>query len=380
MTILTATIFNKTGRAATVIFAENWRPYMHPSSKTRNQEGFSTIELIVAMAVMLLVVSAVFSLMKNSMEVSATTYQLADAQENLRTAHEYINRDLINAGDGLNSITKIQVPNNFVLNYLSLNPVPDSTPGMVNLAILTSDNNVTANTGILGTNPVLTVRSTPVLTDRLTIMEVDPNFTPIALPANTINLLGTNIRVSAADLTRFNAGEIYFMTSSVGATFCTISAVLPGLIPALVVAGGDPFGLNISGIGGQINTISDGGALQTSLLRMRVIHYYVNSNGLLVRRVFGVKEKGFTDSVIAENVVSLQFRYFLMRDGTGDLLQPVAELADSQQQLSARQVEVTITTETPQAMQNGSPQQLTMTTSTSLRNVQYRENCRNNLC
>jgi len=107
---------------------------------------------------------------------------------------------------------------------------------------------------------------------------------------------------------------------------------------------------------------------------MKVIHYYINSSGLLMRRVFGVRNAGFTESVIAEHVVSLQFRYFLnLRDVNGNMLQPTAQLATAQEQVETRQVEVTLIVETPHSRQNGKRQTISMTTSASGRNMQFRQ-------
>ena len=92
-----------------------------------------------------------------------------------------------------------------------------------------------------------------------------------------------------------------------------------------------------------------------------------------MRRVLGVRGGGLTDSLIAEHVISLQFRYFLsLRDGNGNIVQPVEQLTDSTKQLALNQVEVTVSVETPHTIQNGTQPQLTMTTATSVRNMQFR--------
>src|ERR1041384_2200312 len=101
-------------------------------------------------------------------------------------------------------------------------------------------------------------------------------------------------------------------------------------------------------------------------MRMRMIHYFVNENGLLVRRVLGVSGNGYVDSVIAEHVVNLQFRYFLnLFDDTGFVGQPVAQLSTEEEQAAVRQVEVTVTTETVHAVSNGKTQTISSTTTTS---------------
>jgi prepilin-type N-terminal cleavage/methylation domain-containing protein len=344
----------------------------------KSEQGFSLLEVLVAMFVMLIVTGAIFALMRDSMKTSTAALELSDGQQSVRTAQEYINRDLINVGDGLNSISNIRVPVNFVTNYLTLNPVPDpSTPGFVNLALLTSDNNVLPNTPVLGTLPAVNVRSTPLLTDRISILQMErPEvFTAITLAAGALNPATGFAAVSPIDIDRFAVGEIYFITSGVGGIFVTITdrQAVGSANPFLVFGAGDIYGLNSLGAGGQLDVITAGATLPASICRMKVIHYYVNDNGLLMRRVFGVRNAGFNESVIAEHAMSLQFRYFLnLHDADGNVAQPEAQLTTSEQQVETRQVEITLTMETPHTLQNGQRQQITMTTSTSVRNMQFR--------
>jgi type II secretory pathway pseudopilin PulG len=361
---------------------------MHSNSKLGNQKGFSILEMIVAMTVMIVVTAAIASLVKSSITIASTTYELTDAQESLRTAQESINRDLMSAGDGLRNMANIPVTKTFITNYLALNPIADpNLPNTVtNLGILTTDNDVPANKVVFGpdpsvaTSPLVYVRSSPVLTDRQTILQIDPDFSPIALLAPAINASGSTITIADADLSRFTAGEIYFITSALGGTFGTITAVTntsgstATLSFAQGAANGDKFGLNVTGSGGRINTISAGGTLATSLQRMRIIHYYVNADGMLMRRVFGVQGAGFRESAIAEHVISVQFLYTLGPDANGNIVQPVTRLSTLDQQIAVRQVEVTVTVETPHTLPNGlRPPNMSMTTSTSVRNMQFRQ-------
>jgi prepilin-type N-terminal cleavage/methylation domain-containing protein len=345
---------------------------------TSNQEGFTLIEAMVALTVMLIIVAAVFALMRDSMKVATTTYELTDAQQNMRTAHEFINRDLVNAGDGLESIGNIRVPLGFVTSYITLSPVTDaSTPGIINMGIFTTDNNVPAGTAITGAVPAATVRTG---TDRQTILEMDREFlfnnlNTIGLAANAINPAGSTITIPAGDsMTTFTVGEIYFLTSSAGGTFCTITSINEASRTLSFVAS-DPYDLNQPGAIGHIWAISGGRTLATSLQRMKLIQYYVTSTGLLMRRVFGVPGAGFRESMIAEHVLDVQFNYSLITSDDLGNLTPSATttLTTSAQQLAVRQVEVRVTVETPHAIQNGSRQPMTMTTSISVRNMQFRQ-------
>lgn len=345
-----------------------------------NQAGFSLIEMMIAVTVMVLISSAVVTLMKGSMIISTANYELTDAQQNLRTSQEFINRDLMNAGDGLKSVNKIYVPNAFVSNYITLTPIFDADmPANVrNLGILTSDNQVPAGTAVVGAAPATTVLSTPNLTDRQTILEIDPQFIPVA-PSN-VNGAGTLVTLpSGTDMTLFTVNEIYYISSAVGGTFATITSI-NSATRQLNFVSGDPYGLNLNGLPNLIKLISTNGTLPTSLQRMRLIHYYLNASGFLMRRVFGAKCvpattcAGFQESIIAEHVLNVQFNYSLdMTDGAGNVVQPTGVLATPIDRTNVRQVEVTVTVETPHVLQSGSRSQLSMSTSTSVRNMQFRQ-------
>jgi hypothetical protein len=274
----------------------------------------------------------------------------------------------------LKDIGNVCVPAAFVTNYLTRNP--NSTVcgnGLVNLPLVQSDNNVPAATPVLKTTPPVMVRSTPALTDRLTMLQMDSTFTAVALAANAVTASGLNVRVGAADIGRFSVGDIYFFTSSAGATFGTVTAVNAGTA-TLSFGLGDAFGLNQPGLNGPLDLISGKGTLVASISRMRIVHYFVNQRGLLIKRVLGVTGGvGYTDTVVAERVRDLQFRYILTPTTAGGPIQPVAQLTSPAQQNAVNQVEVTVTTETLRPIDNGRSKAITMTTTTGVRNIQFIE-------
>lgn len=345
----------------------------------KGEQGFSLVEILIAIVVMTVIIGAIFNLLRDSMKTSYAAMEMSGAQQSVRTAQEYINRDLINIGDGLNSINNIRATQIFVTNYLTRNPITDAaTPGIIKLGLLTADNNVPANTIVLGAPAGTFVQSTPQLTDRITILQMErpESFTPITLAAGKLAPATGVAQVSTVDINRFTVGEIYFITSAVGGIFVTVTdrQGIAGPTPTVIFGAGDAYGLNTLGAGGQIDVITASAMLPTAICRMKVIHYYIDSSGLLKRRVFGVKGAGFSESTIAEHAVSLQFRYFLnMRVANGNMAQPTAQLTTEQEQTETRQVEVTVTTETPHSLQNGQKQNISMTTSTSVRNMQFRQ-------
>lgn len=338
--------------------------------QTRNQNGYSIVEMMVVIGVMLVVLGAIFMFVRDSLKIAMTTYDLTDAQQNMRTAQEFIHRDLMNAGDGLQSISTIRVPEDFVRTYINRNPVTDpSEPGICNLGIFTSDNDFSPLTVVPGSMPTTYFRSG---TGRQTILEIDPTF--LAVSPDKINSSGATVTMPASyPMSNLNEGEIYFLTSSIGATFGTITKIKNR--QKLTFNNGDDYGLNQKGRGGNIKTISDSGKLATSLQRMQIVQYYITSTGLLMRRVFGVQGAGFRESMVAEHVLEVNFYYSLITTDASGHATPsrTSDLNSSAQQLAVRNVEVRVGVETPHAIQNGSHQAMTATTSTSVRNMQFRQ-------
>jgi hypothetical protein len=353
---------------------------MYPNRKINRHDGFSMIELMISMATITIVVGAAFSLIGSSIKFSSATYLMTDSEQGLRTANEVINRDLTTAGDGLRGIGTIQVPKAFVQNYLTQTPVVDpSNPNYVNLALVTSDDAVPANTAVPQASPAATLQTN---SDRITLLTQDyTSFPqPVTVLAGKITVSGsnTNIVVPSTDIGKFQAGEMYALLAQNSAAFFVISSVSSST-NTLIVSNGDTYAINQTGTGTPINVVSSAGTAPSTIVRIQIIQYFVNSNNLLVRRVFGVTGSAFADSVIAEHVTNLQFRYLVdLTDANGFVPQPVRQLSTSQQQLAVREVEATIAIESLRAINaananyNGK-QVISSTTATTVRNLQFRQ-------
>jgi len=376
----------KIGEAKRFGEAESWE-------RARAREaGFSIIELMVALAVLLIIIVPIFALLRDALRTNTTAFEMADAQQNMRTAQEYITRDLIVAGDGLKTINNIMLPENFVRQYLVRNtsllarsPVNRSNSPSVVIPIITPDSASSSPTNPVGLLPG---------TDRITILSIDPAFTPVSLPTGAIVPSGANVSISTADVGRFQIGEIYMISSGYGATFGAITNISPGSQPNLIFSSSDPYNLNDPGNGGSLAYVAYGpsgpgrgaASAPATLMRMRMINYFVNDRGQLIRRVFGVPRGaatdsgfGYADSIIAENVTTLQFRYQLnLTDGNGQIRQPTPQplgTTTPSEQGAIRQVETTVSARTQRLVPigNGLRPEARSTSWTSVRNLQFRE-------
>lgn len=359
------------------------------------------LELLVATAVMLVILGAVLSQINSAIQVSNTTHGMTGAQQNLRFAHEFLNRDLVSAGDGLRGIGVIRVPEGFARSYLTRTPITDS--GNAILPITAADNDVPFPTAVLGAATATNVYQdifdgVTTQTDRISILMVDPSFAPISISDGNISGNGGTVSLNGAtepnppgadvviDDARFaargfNAGEIYFLSSGNDAAFGIVTSINTGARQLMFedVADTIDLGMNITTATGPINLV-DASTISTvvTMRRMRIVHYYINSDKLLVRRTFGVNRTSsttpytiangypYTEDVVAEHIVRLQFIYKL-----NDLTR-LSSFATDTQQKAVREVEIDIGAETVRPVVNGARQRVTMTTNASVRNLQFR--------
>ena len=350
---------------------------MHPIHKHNCQDGFSMIELLISMATMTIITGAAFALISGSIKFATATYHITDSEQSLRTAHEIINRDLTTGGDGLRGIGTIRVPLTFVQNYLTQTPIVDpNAPNYVNLALVNSDDNIPGTTAVPQASPAATILGG---TDRLTLLTTDTSFAPVTLLGGKITFAtpNTTIQITSTDIGRFQTGEVYAIVSGDKAAFGVISTVNTST-NVLTMTNGDVYGINETGAS-PINFVTAAGAQSSTIVKIQIIQYYTNSSNLLMRRVFGVKGATFVDSVIAEHVTNMQFRYMVApSDANGYAPQPMRQLSTSLQQLSVREVETTIAIETLRAVSavtanNNGKQVISTTTATTVRNLQFRQ-------
>ena len=376
--------------------SRDWRFGMPQEAKKNRQMGFSLLELMAAMTVMGIVLGAVFSLMGSGLKASTMTYELTDAQENLRIAQEYITRDLTAAGDGLKSVGRIKLPMAFVNPYITYTPVPAPSPSSDTdhyppMGVLISDNNIAGTHDVLNASPAVKFKD---VTDRITILAESPGFLPVSLLPGKITQTtsATRLTIDLASVSKFTIGDVIsVLGGSAGDTlaFGLITDIESpaSATPVLVLANSNTYGLNeaatVGGVESAMHLVgginsSNTSTLGASIIRMQIIQYYVNNSGYLMRRVFGLQGQSgqtapFVDSVVADHVVNIQFRYFTSQlDVNGNVVAPVLGITDTDQQWKVAEVESIVTVETVhQTLANGTRQQLSSTSMAAVRNLQF---------
>jgi type II secretory pathway pseudopilin PulG len=362
--------------------------------KKCHEEGFSMLEMLVALSCLLVVGAASLALIGSSIKYANSTYNVTDAEQSLRSAHEIINRDLTNAGDGLRGIGTITAPVNFVQSYITRTPVTCNDANFPCIGIVTSDDQIPLNTAIPQSNPAANFQQG---SDRISMLIRDTRFNngnSVSLFAGKMNVLGasTNMIVGASEINLFQVGEIYALTSQNNGAFGVVSAVNT-LTRTVTLTNGDAYGVNQNSATSSIFQVAQFVLnLNTSpvaVMRMQIIQYYATSGGLLMRRVIGVAGKGFDDMVVAEHISNLQFRYVTnLTDSNGNVIQPMRVLSSSAEQNAVREIETTVGVETVgavSAVTNANSATVTCgvnangklnicsTTHTTVRNLQFRQ-------
>ncbi len=335
------------------------------------QTGFSLIELLIVMVMMLIILGAVFSLMRGTIMTANTNYEMTNAGQGLRNAQEYINRDILTLGDGAKSISEIWLPTKFATTYLTAraaSSIDFSGRGYVSMGAVVSDNNVPAGIAVAGTNPATTVFPG---TDRISFLTEDKTFTSISLAVSDVDHNSGYIIVPSSRIDGFQIGEIYFLSNGVSGTFGTIMSK-DKASNKIYWTNGDTYGLNRTGTTGSLYTVR-GANLPMTLLRVQLIHYFVNSYNHLIRRVFGISGSGYLDSIIAEHVTNLQFRYTLTPDSDGTILEQPSDQFPLDEAVSVRMIEPFVEVETAYLLANNTKAKVDGTTQLGVRNIQFLE-------
>jgi Tfp pilus assembly protein PilW len=359
-----------------------------------NEAGYSMIELMVAMGMMLVIAGATFSLFNGSMKFARSTYYTTEAEESLRNAHEVIGRDLTTAGDGLRGIGTLTAPLAFVQNFLTRTPVTCNDPNYPCIGIVTSDNDIPAGTAIPLSNPAVNFQQG---SDRISMITRDMTWntgSPVSLLAGKITISGSNtqLNVGATNIGLFQNNEIYAVISSAGAAWGVVTNVNTSTNIVTMNNNDGGFGLNQTLSTAPVSVVSSvvsGTSTQAvTIMRLQIIQYYVDQNGLLLRRVYGVRGASFIDSIVAEHITNLQFRYLTnLLDANGFVKQPSRVLGSSTEQAALREVETAIGVETAKAVNaitntnatslacgpsDNGKQSICSTTATTVRNLQFR--------
>jgi len=303
----------------------------------KRQRGFTLIELMVAMSIVVTVVAiATDALMQAEHVTTMVTYE-ANTQENLRAGMHFMVRDLAQAGEGIpqggislpytatSAVNRPGTATTFPPAYITL---PAITPGSQIGQLATSINPATnaVLTGI-NTDVINIIYADNVLVDpagnylySYPVVQAAPS-APVC--AGTISASGASVTLAPGCFTMpgvtnpITAGNLIMFHNANGTALEYVTSVAGQTIG---FAGGDPAGLNQTGLanGTVANLATTPGVFPpTTITRVWMVTYYVNSTSAtdpqLIRQVnypgFPAGAPVNPPQAIADDIENLSFSY-----------------------------------------------------------------------
>lgn len=313
---------------------------MQTNRRAGRDQGFTLVELLVALAVVLVIMGAALSALQQAYRASETAREITGLSNNLRIGIDLIVRDFIQVGQSLPTGRVIQVPAGAGVQAFN-RPVPQGSACTTWPAGTTEIPAVTVGPGcgpqINGVN-----------TDLLTTLAGDTGFdhVPLATGASGIDMPGRRLTIAlpgndptgtlplidprGVDISNGGAddlqvGDLLMVTKGTFSTLLYVTAVDGA--QTVTVGDNDPMGLNQfdttlawSGTLDQLNAAAPAGGSGAEVTRVRMITYYLDiaidpANPRLVRHInwgdpnVAVAQRGRTVAFAVEN---LQLTYDLV--------------------------------------------------------------------
>jgi prepilin-type N-terminal cleavage/methylation domain-containing protein len=339
----------------------------------KRRNGFSLIELLVAMAVLIIVAAAAVGALVQAQHVTTAVGLQANAQQNLRAGMHEMVHDFLQAGEGIPT-AGVTVPNTAGASAIP-RPGPGGAaaffPATATLAQVTPGWQLGEDAKTV--NPVtLAVQDGLLKTDFITVLYVDDtlvssavgpggipapqlNAYPVVNPAapgpacaGVLNAAGTSVTLAPTCFTLpggpipISPGDLIMFHNTNGSALEMVTAVNAGG-GILTFAAGDPAGLNGSGAPNGTVTSLNVAATPTDISRVWMVTYYVDSNTnpsrpQLIRQVNypnypSVAAPTYPAQPVADIIENLSFSYNLLNstapagtylNGPGDAPTPVA--------------------------------------------------------
>lgn len=341
---------------------------MTGTRKDPAEQGFSLIELIIAMVLFLIVSGAIFGLLQVASRSRTVVNENTGMGKNLRVALNLLGRDTYNAGYGYPLTNTVVLPDNRVATLLSIPGDPDTSRDTIPPII--AGDNVRLN----NYNPTPNTR-----TDQVTFLFKDNTFNVVSgvsqsLPVNaatTTSSIDEIIPVSGSTAA-CRVNDIYLISGSNGATLGVATGLSGG--NKILFANGDVLGFNLTGTSGPLRSITTPASIQ----RVLMTTYYVTTDGTLMRREYANRPSGaFVDEPLVYGVEDFQIVYIL-DNGTSSnnpSAGPNGIAGDSDDTpgnlMAVRQIRFTVSVRSLELKQDGQPYRASQSATFSTRNLGY---------
>jgi prepilin-type N-terminal cleavage/methylation domain-containing protein len=205
----------------------------------QDEAGFSLIELLISMALMLIVLAGTMQMMSTAMDAQKTGKQVLDMNSQLRAAIDLVQRDLLQTAQGLPDSRTIGIPNGAGMAAID-RPGPaaaDDCPGVDTFGAVTALAAVTVGPGL---GPAINGECTDVVT----VLSADNTYGPV--PVTAIADDGSTATMLAEDpnaLDVLRVGDLLMLRKGSSSVLMQITAV-EGNTVTFGTGALDPLGLN----------------------------------------------------------------------------------------------------------------------------------------
>ncbi|HEX8736703.1 MAG TPA: prepilin-type N-terminal cleavage/methylation domain-containing protein [Pyrinomonadaceae bacterium] len=345
----------------------------------RREQGFSLLEVVIAMVIFIIVTTAVYGVLQLAQRNRLLVNQQVQSTKNVRFALNLIGRDTYNAGFGYPMNSTVVLPDNKISTLLNIPNDFDTSRDTV--PPILAGNNVNANT-------FNTTAGT--MTDQVTFIFKDSTFNLVGAPGSEVsqplNINAATTNATGIDeivpISGSNAAcrknDIYLVTGNTGSALALVTALSGTNI--VQFSNGDVLGFNQTGTGGTLRGITTPASMQ----RVRLVTYFVTTDGILTRREYAnVPPTGtnppinWTDEPIVYGVENFQIKYVMddgsLSDNPSAGPDGVPGTADDLQSNLAkiRQVRFTVNVRTNELDHRNQPYRVNMTSTFSTRNLGY---------
>ena len=345
---------------------------MRQTQSTSSSCGFTLIDVVIAMAISLVVLSGALVLTSQATGISDHVTQQSDMQQNGRVAINLVARELSSAGTGFPA-GGIQLPS----GSNSVDPLfaCDSGNCFVNPNNAFPQDRLFAVTPGNGRGPTIN----GVSTDVVTLVFSDPSSDLDQEALTNINVAGTPITFDTGMTPPYNdpvsgvvVGDVLVLSNSNGQAAAVVTGVDTNGVVHL--AEGDPLQFNQPNAGfGKVLSIlnpAPPGHPPTYAYRVSVITYYIDDSGASPQLMRQVNAQ--SPVAVAEDVENLQITYDVFDENTSNATADLPDANSAPNQI--RKVNISLTTRTPvQGLLGRDYQRVNLTTSVGPRNLTYRD-------
>jgi len=237
------------------------------------EAGFSLVEVMAAMIILAIAMTAVFATFTSQQKSFTTQSRVAEMQQNLRQAVEYVSRDIRLAGYGIPG--NVTIPNNIIA------------------AGVTSIRSLYAKDNTAGPDQIYI----------LYMFDMDANQPPTTDNAAGVPANAASITVPGGAGFLATGEELVLITDGATADLYETSAAAGTILT---------FGGGYSYNSGHSKTYPAGSSPPVTVAKARFARYYIENNILMVDRMGGA-----TPQPLADDIEDMQIQYIMDTDGDG---------------------------------------------------------------